>query len=269
MTSSTLTMLGTGNAAATKCYNTCFVITTPDTRLLVDAGGGNGVLSQLDKAGIPLSQIHHFFITHVHTDHILGGVWIVRMVIQAVKRGTYDGHLHIYGHDKSLRVLRDICCMTLPQSLLRRMDEVVIFDEVKDGDHRQIGDLLLTFFDLRSTKEKQFGLRAILPSGRSLVCLGDEPYNEENVSYVVGADWLLCEAFCLYCDRERFKPYEKHHSTAKDVGRIAAELKPGHVVIYHTEDTDLAHRKEQYTREAHEEFEGDVRVPDDLEVIRL
>ena len=31
---------------------------------------------------------------------------------------------------------------------------------------------------------------------------GDEPYNVINRSYVENADWLLCEAFCLYEDRE-------------------------------------------------------------------
>lgn len=46
-------MLGTGNATVTQCYNTCFLLETSTTRLLVDAGGGNGVLRQgsPDKPG--------------------------------------------------------------------------------------------------------------------------------------------------------------------------------------------------------------------------
>ena len=51
-----ITMLGTGHATVTRCYNTCFVLeqTAGDgtCRLLVDAGGGNGILAQLEKAGI-------------------------------------------------------------------------------------------------------------------------------------------------------------------------------------------------------------------------
>lgn len=43
-------MLGTGYATATHCYNTCFILKTPDTMLLVDAGGGNGILNQLEEA---------------------------------------------------------------------------------------------------------------------------------------------------------------------------------------------------------------------------
>ena len=36
-----LVMLGTGNAAVTQCYNTCFALRHPKKTLLVDAGVGN------------------------------------------------------------------------------------------------------------------------------------------------------------------------------------------------------------------------------------
>jgi ribonuclease Z len=124
-------------------------------------------------------------------------------------------------------------------------------------------------FDIVSTKEKQFGFRTCFPDGQSLVCLGDEPYNACNQMYVKGADWLLCEAFCLYEDRERFKPYEKHHSTALDAGRLAAQLGVKNLLLYHTEDKTLATGKERYAAEAASQFSGKVYVPDDLEEILL
>ena len=34
----------------------------------------------------------------------------------------------------------------------------------------------------------------------------------------------LHEAFCLYEDADRFKPYEKHHSTVKDACEAAQKL---------------------------------------------
>ena len=51
-----LTMLGTGNALVTECYNTCFVLSDEYGHFLVDGGGGNTVLSQLKKAGIDLNR---------------------------------------------------------------------------------------------------------------------------------------------------------------------------------------------------------------------
>ena len=74
-------MLGTGNATVTQCYNTCFLLETSTTRLLVDAGGGNGVLRQLQRAGVAIRDLHHLFVTHAHTDHVLGDVLINRPVI--------------------------------------------------------------------------------------------------------------------------------------------------------------------------------------------
>ena len=44
-----ITMLGTGNATVSQIYNTCFLLKTSSTLMLVDAGGGNGILSQLKK----------------------------------------------------------------------------------------------------------------------------------------------------------------------------------------------------------------------------
>ena len=41
----TLIILGTGNATVTKCYNTCFALRNGQKYFLVDAGGGNGILS--------------------------------------------------------------------------------------------------------------------------------------------------------------------------------------------------------------------------------
>ena len=127
----------------------------------------------------------------------------------------------------------------------------------------------LQCFDIHSTKEKQFGFTAELPGDICLTCLGDEPYNEANASYVEGADWLMSEAFCLYADRERYKPYEKRHSTALDAAREAERLHVRNLILYHTEEDTLAQRKKRYTDEAATAFSGSIYVPDDLEVIEL
>ena len=48
-----LTILGTGNAMVTKCYNTCFAIENDGHYFLVDGGGGNTIMKQLKNAKIP------------------------------------------------------------------------------------------------------------------------------------------------------------------------------------------------------------------------
>ncbi|MED9981550.1 MAG: MBL fold metallo-hydrolase [Segatella copri] len=271
-TTTQITMLGTGNATVSQIYNTCFVLQTPSTLMLVDAGGGNGILAQLKKVNVQISDIHHLFVTHAHTDHVLGVIWVIRMVAQC--KG-YEGLLHVYGNDKVIKVIKTIIDMILAKKQLAKVAERVVFHQLEDGDCFEVGDMKLECFDIQSTKEKQFGFRAELPSSDEsdkplvLACLGDEPYNEQDRRYIVGADWMMCEAFCLYADRDTFKPYEKCHSTALDAGKLAEELGVKNLILYHTEEKTLANRKENYTREAAENFKGRIFVPDDLEVIEL
>jgi len=50
-----LIVLGTGNASVTKCYNTCSIIQDEKGKyFMIDAGGGNGILTQLEKMNIPV-----------------------------------------------------------------------------------------------------------------------------------------------------------------------------------------------------------------------
>ena len=259
--------LGTGNAMVTRCFNTCFILQNGDQRLMVDAGGGNGILLQMEKAGISFATIHDLYLTHAHTDHVMGAVWVVRKVTSLMSQGKYDGVLHIYGHEKVLHVLSTMCEMMLPKKFSSMIGRSVLLQEVTDGEHFEAAGMHLVAFDILSTKEKQFGFTATLPSGVRVACLGDEPFNEHCREHVAGADWLLSEAFCLYGDRERFKPYEKHHSTALDSSNLANELGVCNLVLYHTEDKTLATRKHTYAAEAAKGFKGGIFVPDDLEVI--
>ena len=95
-----LTMLGTGNALVTECYNTCFVVQNGKKHLLVDGGGGNTLLAQLKHAGFDWMDMREIFVTHKHVDHLMGIVWMIRMICQYMRQGQYQGEAWIYGHDE-------------------------------------------------------------------------------------------------------------------------------------------------------------------------
>lgn len=120
-----------------------------------------------------------------------------------------------------------------------------------------------------SDKTKQFGFNLIFKSGKSLVCLGDEPYNDKCREYVYKKDYMMSEAFCLHSQKDVFKPYEKFHSTALDAGKSAQTLEIKNLVLFHTEDKTLDTRKINYTSETKSVFDGNVYVPDDLEIIDI
>jgi ribonuclease Z len=262
-------IFGTGNAMVTKCFNTCFALRNGKEYFGVDAGGGNGILVQYEKANIDFKKMHHMFFTHGHTDHVIGAVWIVRKIATLMSTNKFDGRFDIYCHDEVANIIRTFTKMTLTKKLFSYVDNGIFINEVKDGDTIEACGMKISFFDIASTKAKQFGFAAVLPDGQKFVCLGDEPYNPRCEKYATGADWLLSEAFCLYDDREIFKPYEKHHSTALDAGKLASQLGVKNLVLYHTEDKNLAVRKERYTKEAASVFDGKIYVPDDLERIKI
>ena len=264
-----LVVLGTGNAAVTHCYNTCFAIEGADGLILCDAGGGNGILRQLETAQIGWEQVHHLILTHAHSDHLLGAVWVVRLVATRMNAGKYDGELHIYCDPSVREGLTAMCQVTLQKKMWAHIGERILFHDISDGYTVQMAGREVTFFDILSTKMKQFGFTVSLADGSKLCCLGDEPYNPGCAVYVQGAKWLLCEAFCLYGDRERFKPYEKHHSTVKEACELAQELGIPNLVLWHTEDKRIQERKKLYTAEGREYYTGNLLVPDDLETIEL
>lgn len=262
-------MLGTGNAMCVNCYNTCFYLHSPKGGMLVDGGGGNGILHQLLKAKIPFESIRHMFVTHCHTDHIMGAIWMIRKISPLIFKGKHKGPFTIYCNNEVREALYTMGQLMIPAKIFDSVGRSVILREVSDGEQVQVDDMKVTFFDIGSPKFKQFGFQAELPDGQRLVCLGDEPYSVHCEPYARNCDWLMCEAFCLYRDRVIFNPYEKNHSTALDAGMLAHELGVKHLVLYHTEDTHLDTRAATFTAEAAQYFKGTILVPNDLESFDL
>lgn len=264
-----LTMLGTGNALVTECYNTCFAIKEKEEYFLVDAGGGNGILHQLKYAGIDWKKIHTIFVTHKHVDHIMGIVWMVRLICQRISQGEYDGEVILYGHEEALELVREMAEKLLTKKTTKYIDVKFHFVPVVDGESKKILGKKVTFFDIHSTKAKQFGFCMDMGDGKKLTCCGDEPYNECEKAYVENSEWLLHEAFCLHSQADIFSPYEKHHSTVKNVCELAEQLHVKNLVLYHTEDKNITNRKELYTAEGSAYYKGNLYIPDDLEKIQL
>lgn len=264
-----LYVLGTGNAAVTRCYNTCFAIRSGEEYLLTDAGGGNGILRVLEEMEVPLTRIHHMIVTHEHTDHLLGAVWVIRMIAAKINQGTYTPPFRIYCHTELCETIRTLCRLTLFHKFYERIDETIELVTVEDGQTEEILGSSTTFFDIHSDKAKQLGFTFRLANGKKLTCCGDEPLHPLCRPYAEGSDWLLHEAFCLYEERDRFHPYEKYHSTVKDACELAESLGVPHLVLWHTEDRDLAHRKERYRAEGRRYYRGDLQVPDDQEILSL
>ena len=261
-------MLGTGNALVTECYNTCFVLSDGDKNFLVDGGGGSAILRQLKHAGFNWKDMREIFVTHKHVDHFTRILWLVRMICQYMNQREYDGEADIYGHAEVLTLLEDIAGKLLQPKETRFINDRLHFIKVGDGETQKIIGKPVTFFDIHSTKAKQFGFSMDIGGGK-LTCCGDEPYNDSEKIYAENSEWLLHEAFCLYSEADIFDPYGKNHSTVKDACELAERLRVKNLLLYHTEDKNIAARKKLYLAEGEKYFSGKIHVPDDLETLQI
>lgn len=265
-----LYVFGTGNAVVTRYYNTCFAVKNPDGQyFMVDTGGGNGILRVLEDMDVDMNDIHHIFLTHEHTDHLLGILWLIRLIATKMKKGSYQGSLNIYCHADLTETITTICRLTLQGKFFNMIGERIFLVPVADGECVTILKYPVTFFDIHSTKAKQYGFTTLLEHGKRLTCAGDEPYNTDCAAYVEGSDWLLHEAFCLYSQKDIFQPYEKHHSTVKDACELAEQMHIPNLILWHTEDRSYGQRKDLYSAEGQAYYHGNLLVPDDMEIIEL
>lgn len=262
-------MLGTGNALVTECYNTCFVLQENEQYFMVDGGGGNMILHQLKHAGIRWQNIHTIFVTHKHLDHIMGIMWMLRMICEYLSKNEYEGDVTIYAHDEVTGILNTMALALLQKKESQFIGRRIHLIAVTDGEKQTVMGHTIQFFDICSTKAKQFGFTMDLGNGRKLTDCGDEPYNEYDRMYVENSTWLLHEAFCLNSQADVFKPYEKHHSTVKNACELAEQMHVRNLLLYHTEDRNLADRKKLYMAEGRQYYTGNLFIPDDLEVLEI
>lgn len=260
-----LTMLGTGNAGVTECYNTCFVLEHEGEYLLVDGGGGNGLLKQLKAACIRWEDIRSVFVTHRHTDHLMGIFWLMRMICNRRQPGGQK--IAFYGHDEVISLIRNTTMGLFPREDGLHPD--IQLNVLEDGQEFHAVGHCFQAFDIQSVKAKQFGFTLYYGDGKKLTCCGDESYRECERKYVEGSTWLLHEAFCLEAEAEIFHPHEKQHSSVKDACLLAEGLDVENLLLYHTEEKNLANRKTLYTAEGRQYFSGNLYVPDDLDVLTI
>ena len=119
---------------------------------MVDAGGGNGIFRQLYRAGIDFTQIQHLFVTHVHTDHIMGVIWLIRKISPLQYKGKYHGTFTIYCHREVKQALETMCNIMIPAKIMAAVGKTIVLREVSDGETLDMDDMKVTFFDIGSDK---------------------------------------------------------------------------------------------------------------------
>lgn len=261
-------MLGTGNGGTLDLYNTCFVLQNDSGNFLVDTGGSIEIIKRLKEIKIDYKTIKNIFISHSHTDHILGLFWLFKKISRDAMHGEIKDKINIYCNNVVYEAIQGVSKYILPDKLMQAIYNIVDFHILNDGDKYNINGVEYTFFDIQAKGTKQFGFKCKL-NKKQLAFLGDETLNSNLYETIRDYDYVMHEAFCLDSEENIFHAYEKNHSTTKSVSLVMNNLNIKNLILYHTEDAHKDSRKELYTKEAQEFFNGRVIVPNDLETIEI
>lgn len=261
-------MLGVGNGGPLELYNTCFVVQNEMGNFLVDTGGSIEIIKRLNESNIDYKEIKNIFISHSHTDHILGIFWLFKKISRDVMHGNIAEKINLYCNDVVYEAIKGVAKYILPDKLMKAIYSIVDFHILNDGDKYDINGVTYTFFDIQAKGTKQYGFECIL-NDKKFAFLGDETLNPSLYERFRDYDYVMHEAFCLDSEENIFHAYEKNHSTTKSVSEVMNKLNVKNLILYHTEESHKDSRKELYTKEAQEFFNGRVIVPDDLETIEI
>ena len=264
-----LHIIGTGTATVTKYVNTSCVLDDGENLFLTDGTGGAEILKCFETMNLDWHKLHHAFLSHEHTDHFLGMVWVVRNITEFLELNDYEGDFYLYGHAEVLDKMRAVCRMLLKPKSCSYLETRIHFIPVFDHEERKILNYKVTFFDIESKKAKQFGYHLEWPDGMRLVFAGDEPLSPNGEQFCQEADWLLQEAFCLYDEEPLYHAYQYSHQTVREAGEKAERNHVKNLLVWHTEDGTFGYRKELYEKEAKQYYQGRIWVPEDGDVIDL
>lgn len=266
--SNKIIFLGVGNGGTIDLYNTCFVIQNENGNFLVDCGGSIEIIKKLKLANIDYRKIKHIFISHSHTDHILGLFWFFKVISQYLKRQTNLEKINLYCNDVVFETIKEVSKHILPDSLMDIIYKNFDFHILKDNDKFSINGVDYAFFDIKAKGTKQYGFECVL-NGKKFAFLGDETLNPVFYKRIINYDYVTHEAFCLESEERIFHAYEKNHSTTKSVSEVMNNLNIKNLILYHTEESHGSERQKVYMQEAMQYFKGNVFVPNELDIIEI
>lgn len=274
-----LILLGTagGPRPRRKRSGSAQVIASGGQLYVVDCG--YGVARQLVLAGLPLRQLRHVFITHHHSDHnidlgaLLQLAWLSGLASRVdcwgprpTRRMVAD-YLRYQSHDIGLRISDE---GRTPFAPLIHAHDLVDAGQVMRDDRLRVTAAKVPHPPLPLA----FAYRLDFPD-RSIVISGDTRESGELVKLAMGADVLVHEVMLAervpqmlgtLPNREALaRSVIGHHTTAEQVGRVAAAARVKMLVLSHfvpAEDPDVP--DEEWLEPVRRHYSGPVIVGRDL-----
>ncbi|MBO0695897.1 MAG: MBL fold metallo-hydrolase [Verrucomicrobia bacterium] len=245
-----VTLLGTGTPfPSAERFGSAILVQAAGKRLLFDCGRGVVIrLTQVrhgesiqQSSGISPKDIDALFLTHLHSDHVVGlpDLWLTGWFL---------------GRDRPLPVLGP----SGTSSMVKQLIQAFAFDihvreaapehlpakgveidakEIEQGKVYDDGSVRVSAFLVdHGTVKPAFGYR-VDSAGHSVVISGDTKFCQNLVDFARGADCLIHSAWSAD-SKNPMPPSKRSIASAEDAGRAFAIVKPKLGVVYHYKDED-------------------------------
>lgn len=260
---------------------------------LIEAGGetllfdvGRGASQRLWQLKVPLSKVTAVFLTHLHSDHVVGlpDLWLTGWLPAPFggratplelrgpvgTRALAEGLRQAFQWDISARRARE----GLPEAGVE-----LSATELTPGVVLERGGVTVTAFlvDHGEHLEPAYGYRVDY-QGRSVVISGDTRPSDNLVRHASGVDVLVHEVFAAQAQLLDKSAAARRvldvHTTPEDAGRIFSRVKPrlavySHLVLFSNDPAISPPRVEDILSRTRTTYTGRVESGEDLMVIEI
>jgi ribonuclease Z len=238
-----VTLLGTGSPPPLmRRFGPGVLVQAGGKNLLIDCG--RGVTQRLFQAGVRLGAIDALFITHLHSDHVVGipDLWLTgwlgtayaqrkgpfRVYGPAGTKGLMDNLEKAYDWDIKTRIADQNLAPENVATAVVEFTEGVVYD--RDG-------VKVTAFEVDHGPliKPAFGYRVDF-GGRSVTVSGDTRFNENLIKHATGTDLLIHQVAAVREELLKNPVYQvilDHHTKPEEAGVVFTRAKPKLAVYYH------------------------------------
>ncbi|MCO5123509.1 MAG: MBL fold metallo-hydrolase [Rhizobacter sp.] len=278
-----VTLLGTGSPAPIiKRFGPGVLVQAGGKTLLIDSG--RGVTQRLLQVGVPLGKVDALFLTHLHSDHVVGlpDLWLTGW-LQA-SYAQRKGPFVVYGpvgtqslmDGLALAYAWDIRARIADQGLKPEVIATVV-TEIKPGVVYDRGGVKVTAIEVDHGEKLKpaFGYR-IDHAGRSVTISGDTRFSENLIEHAKGTDLLIHQVAAASDELLKlpaFKVILAHHTQPEEAGTVFSRVQPQLAVYYHFvllgTPTIPAVTEQQVFDMTRKTYNGPLLIGEDLMAFRL
>ena len=225
-------LLGTGNPQPRiDRFGASILVEAGARKMLFDSG--RGVTIRLAQREIPLAEVNPLFLTHLHSDHVVGipDLWLTGWL-----RGR-ENPLQVFGPEGTGEMMRHLeqaykadIRIRLSSGTRSSNGVAVLARDIKEGVVYEEGGVKVTAFKVEhGPANPAFGYRVDY-AGRSVVLSGDTGPTENLLRFAQGVDVLIHE---VSLPGTAPGAGGSTHTTPEDAGTIFARVKPRLAVYSH------------------------------------